>query len=201
MPGKLIIIEGIDGSGTTTQSKLLAQKLKFLGIKTQLTFEPYNKNIIKIIKDSSSSLADLFLFLADRSEHYLKIKKWLTNNRWVISDRSFPSTLVYQWYTTSLKKQLSLNFILTLNNLSMFNIQPDLIFILDVKPTIALERLKKKKKKSLVDKYEKLHIMKKLSQGYRYLAHKYRWHLIDGNQSITNVNQKIFEKVSNYFLK
>lgn len=195
MRGKLIIIEGIDGSGTTTQTKLLVNKLKKNKIKVQLTKEPNQRQIINLLKFSNENITDLFLFLADRSFHYSKIKKWLKEGKWVISDRSFPSTLVYQWYITDLKKILNEKLILFLNHLSQFHIQPDLIFVLDVKPSIAFNRLKKKNNQSQINKYEKLYLMKKLYQGYLYFAQKYKWQIIDAHKSIEEVNQEIYQKV------
>lgn len=197
MRGKLIIIEGIDGSGTSTQTKLLVNKLKKINVKAQLTKEPYQKQIINLIKLNKENITDLFLFLADRSIHYSKIKQWLKEGKWVISDRSFPSTLVYQWYSTNLKKILDENLILFLNHLSQFDIQPDLIFILNIKPSIAFKRLKKKNNQSQIKKYEKLQLMKRLSQGYLYFAKKYNWQIInvDAYKSIEDVSQEIYQQV------
>jgi dTMP kinase len=195
MKGKLIIIDGIDGSGTTTQSHLLVKKLRKYQIPTQLTKEPNNKYIIKLIKENRENIADLFLFLADRSLHYLKIKQWLKEGKWIITDRSFPSTLVYQWYAGDLNQLIAENLILFLNHLSQLHIQPDLIFILDVNPQTAFNRLKNKNKKSQINKYEKIKLMKKLQLGYRYFAKKYQWKIINANQSIEEVNKNILEEV------
>lgn len=87
------------------------------------------------------------------------------------------------------------NLILFLNHLSQLHIQPDLIFILDVNPQTAFNRLKNKNKKSQINKYEKIKLMKKLQLGYRYFAKKYQWKIINANQSIEEVNKNILEEV------
>ncbi|MCS7183950.1 MAG: dTMP kinase [Patescibacteria group bacterium] len=195
MEGKLIIIEGIDGSGTTTQAKLLAQILKKENLKIKLTKEPLDNKIIDLIKKSSDNLLDLFLFLADRRKHYLQIQKWLGENKWVISDRSFPSTLVYQWYATNLKKVINEKLIIFLNGLSQLKIKPNFVFILDVEPEIALQRLIKKNNKSKINKYEKLALLKKFREGYLYFAKKYNWKIIDGQKQIKEINKIIYNQI------
>lgn len=195
MRGKLIIIEGIDGSGTTTQSFLLYKNLKNKKYKVKLTKEPYNKKIINIIKQKNDPLIDLYLFNLDRHLHYDLIKKWLKEFHFVICDRSFPSTLSYQWYATYLKNKIPENIILFLNNISQKNIKPHYVFILDIDPQAAYTRLTLKKNKSLIKKFEKVKFLKKVRKGYIYFAKKFKWHIINSNQEINAVNQSIINKI------
>ncbi|GIW65986.1 MAG: thymidylate kinase [Candidatus Parcubacteria bacterium] len=200
MLGKLIIIEGIDGSGTTTQSKLLFKYLKANKINSILTKEPFNKYLVNLIKKNKEPIIDLFLFLADRSIQYSKVRQWLKEGKWIVSDRSFPSTLVYQWYLNEkLKKLINKNLIIKLNNLSQFNIQPDMVIVLDINPQVAIKRLKNKIKKSKISKFEKLSLLKNLSQGYLFFAKKLNWNVIDGNLSINEVHKNICQKIINKF--
>ncbi len=191
MKGKLIIFEGIDGSGTTTQSKLLFQYLKKNQKKVILTKEPQNKNLIKLIKENKNSLTDLFLFLADRSLHYQKIQKWLDQGLIVISDRSFPSTLAYQYYASNLSKEIKENFIFYLDHLSRFHLEPDIVIILDIDPQIALKRLQNKKKKSKITKFENLKFLEKVRKAYLKLAKKFNWLVIDGSRSKKEIRDEI----------
>lgn len=195
--GKLIIIDGIDGAGKTLQAKLLFQKLKKQKRKVILTNEPKNPKLIKLIKDSQEPITDLFLFLADRSFHYQKIINWLNQGFIVISDRSFPSTLAYEYYATFLKKELQENFVLYLDHLSRFHLSPDIVFILDLKPEIALERLKLKKKKSKIEKFEKIKFLKKVREGFLYFAKKFGWKVIDASKNVKEVHLLIDKEVQN----
>ena len=194
MKGKLIILEGIDGSGTTTQSFLLYNILN-KKYKVKLTKEPYNKKIINFIKRANDPLVDLYFFLLDRYFHYNLIEKWLKEFNFVICDRSFPSTLAYQWYSTYLKNIIPENIILFLNKISRKNINPNYVFILDIDPKIALNRLAYKKNKSDIKKFEKIVFLKKVRKGYIYFAKKFKWYIIDANQQINLVNQNIINKI------
>jgi dTMP kinase len=102
MKGKFIVLEGPDGSGTTTQSRLLAETLRAQGEDVVLTAEPTDCSIGKFIReqlslktiDSPSALQ--LLFCADRAWHIEKvIKPALEAGKTVISDRYVISTLVY----------------------------------------------------------------------------------------------------------
>ncbi len=202
MKGCLIIFEGIDGSGTTTQSQLLYQKLKKLNQKVILTKEPQNNYLIKLIKENREPLTDLFLFLADRSLHYQKILSWLKNNDFVILDRSFPSTLAYQYYASNLKNQIKEKFILYLDHLSRFHLEPDFVFLLDLGPQIAFRRILLKKKKSKINKFEKLNFLKKVRQGYLYFAKKFNWIILDAHKSKEEINDEVLKILKlNHLLK
>ena len=113
MKGKFIVIEGIDGSGKTTQIDEISKWLPTSGLmgensKLIKTREPggslLGKKIRNLILDNNkdnkpSSLAELLLYSADRAEHISKIiSPALENQDWVISDRFCDSTLAYQGY-------------------------------------------------------------------------------------------------------
>lgn len=102
MPGTFIVLEGPDGSGTTTHSALLAEQLKKEGHDVLLTAEPTNSAIGLFIReqlkkksiDSPSALQ--LLFCADRAAHIENvIKPALAKGKTVISDRYVISTLIY----------------------------------------------------------------------------------------------------------
>lgn len=196
MKGKLVILDGIDGSGITTQSRLLAQTLKNKKKKIFLTKEPFDKTIIKLINKNQDPLIDFFYFLIDRIFHYKKIQNYLNKGFIVICSRSFPSTFAYQYYSTNLKRYFKEDLIFYLNHLSMNHIKPDLIIILDVSVKKALERLKIKKKKSLINKFEKKKFLEKAKRGFIYFAKKYNWQIVDSNESIEKVFNKIYSLVS-----
>lgn len=195
--GKLIIIDGIDGAGKSFKAKILFKKLKKLNKKVILTKEPKNKNLIKLLKENKKPLIDLFLFLTDRSLHYQKILKWLNQGYIVISDRSFPSTLAYQYYSSNLKKEIKENFMLYLDNLSRLHLEPDIVFILDLSPKIAFQRLKQKIIKSKIKKFEKIKFLSKTRNGFLYFAKKFNWKIIDAEKSPLEVYLLIEKEIRN----
>jgi dTMP kinase len=198
MKGRLIIIEGIDGSGGTTQCSLLYKNLKKKFKKVLLTKEPQNKKIINLIKETKDPVADLFLFLTDRFLQYKKLKNFLDKGYIVISDRSFPSTYAYQFYYGGLRKIFKEDLIKKLDKISRNNIEPDLVIILDIDPEIAIKRLKEKIKKSKVKKFEKIKILNIVRRGYLYYSKKFGWKIMDGRKDILTINReilKILEKI------
>jgi dTMP kinase len=195
MKGKLIIIDGIDGSGTTTQSELLYNFLKANKIKTFLSKEPSNKEIINLLRKNQDEFIDMLLFLIDRSLHYKILEKYLKDGYTIVVDRSFPSTLAYQYYSTNLRNKIKEELVVFLNHLAMRHIQPNLVIILDVDPSIAIKRLKKKKKKSIIKKFEKLDFLKIVRKGFIYFAKKFKWKIIDSSKTITEVHNEIIKEV------
>ncbi len=102
MKGRFIVLEGPDGSGTTTHTKLLAERLQKEGRDVLLTAEPTNSEIGKFIREQlklktiPSASALQLLFCADRAAHIeTVIKPALAAGKTVISDRYVISTLVY----------------------------------------------------------------------------------------------------------
>lgn len=102
MAGRFIVIEGPDGSGTTTHSKRLADRLSELGQDVLLTAEPTDRHIGRFIREQlaaktiPSPAALQLLFCADRAAHVdLDIRPALAAGKTVISDRYALSTLVY----------------------------------------------------------------------------------------------------------
>lgn len=104
MTGKYIVIEGHDGTGKTTQRDLLIKKLEDQGIHAIAIREPgetpIGNKLREIIKDGileRQALTNLLLFTADRNETWLQvIKPALASDTWVISDRNWYSSWVYQ---------------------------------------------------------------------------------------------------------
>lgn len=194
MKGRLIIIDGIDGSGITTQSELLYKFLKSKKRKVVLLKEPSDKKIINLIKKFNNPLIEFFLFLIDRKINFDKVTNYLKRGYIVICQRSFPSTFVYQFYL-NLRNIFEENLVYYLNHLAMNHITPDLVLVLDVNIEEALKRLKIKKKKSKISKFEKKEILKKAREGYLYFAKRYNWKLINSNLSIKEVFEEIKKEV------
>ncbi|MCR8433097.1 MAG: dTMP kinase [Crenarchaeota archaeon] len=137
----IIVIEGIDGSGKTTQARLLFERIARAGCKVALLIEPtvgvYGKIIRDKIKSGNYSPMELYeLFLRDRKLNARNIRKLLDLGYIVILDRYYISTIAYQG-----AQGIPISRILM--DHSEFPI-PDVVIILDVDPETALKRLKRK---------------------------------------------------------
>ncbi len=157
--GKFIVLDGIDGVGTTTHAKALGTWLKKHGYSVTLTQEPTTLSIGSLIQsliksDETSAFVDALLFAADRLAHLDKIiLPAISAGNIVISDRYVESSIAYQ---TAAGAELS--WILELNRFARV---PDAIIILDVDPEIGLQR-----KKVLSDKFEKVDFLRKVREIY-----------------------------------
>jgi dTMP kinase len=193
-PGKFIVIEGLDGSGQSTQAKLIFNYLKERRKKVLLTKEPttYSKPAkeIRKILDKKKKIDPFrlqLLFARDRKEHLEKeIIPALKRNKIVISDRYLFSSLAYGMASgVSFKKLLELN--------KKF-ISPDIVFFLRVRPQICIERIKKRGEKLTLfedkKRLEKVYknyqkIFKKIKEDFAFL--KCQVKIINGEGTISKV--------------
>jgi dTMP kinase len=190
--GKFIVIEGLDGSGTTTQANLLVKYLKKQGGKVYLTGEPTRSLIGGLIESQisgdwkSSPECLQLLFTADRAYHLEKeIIPLLKRKITVICIRYILSTLAYgsidikdnQWLIN-----LNKNFIL-----------PDKTFLLKVSPKTCIKRIKRERfHKELFEEEEKLN---KVYKNYLKFAKKFKnTHIIDGEKIIKEIHNETIKK-------
>jgi len=188
--GKLIVFEGLDGSGQSTQAEFLKDFLKEKGYKVILTKEPTldsqaGKEIKGVLekkkKISPKELQELFA--KDRKEHLKTlIIPALEQGKVVISDRYFFSSFAY-----GQASGLDLNWLIKINNEFLL---PDITFFLAVSPKVCLERIKKRKKeRTLFEEKEKL---EKVYRNYQKIAKKFpNVKIINGEKPIKEVFEKI----------
>ena len=147
MTGRFISFEGGEGSGKTTQIRLLHKHLVSENRPVLLTREPGGTPSAEAIRalvltgaqDKWHPVSETLLFLAARVEHVERvIKPALADGKTVLCDRFIDSTMVYQ----GLGKQLGMDYIAALHNLILGNFQPDVTVLLDINPAIGLERVK-----------------------------------------------------------
>jgi len=139
---KYAAFEGIDACGKTTQTKLFYEYLMRSGKDVFLTKEPGDtiagKKIRNIIlNDNIDDKAALLLFLADRALTVNKIKDKLKNS-YVVSDRSFYSTVAYQSYGSG----IDLNLVERFNQFATGGLKPDIVFYIDISVNVMYERLR-----------------------------------------------------------
>jgi dTMP kinase len=206
-----ITFEGIDGCGKTTQVSRFASTLRKTGIPILVTREPGGTEIGQAIRNilldvdntNIAPLAELFLYAADRAQHVAEvIKPALAANKWVISDRYFDATTVYQGVALQHYDRL----IEVLNREATLECQPDITFLLDCPAEVGLERIAKRdQEEKKRDRFERktldFHI--KIRYGYLALAnkHKDRFRIIDGTLAEQRVAKKIREIISPYLPK
>jgi len=163
----LVVIEGIDGSGKSTVAKKLKEELEKRGYKVYLTSEPTNGpvgQIIRKILKKEIVIDEKFLphvltllYTADRYYHQKEIREALEKYDYVILDRYYHSTIVYQHFL----QDIPLSFILDMHK---FVIRPDIVFVLDISPKTALKRLEKSRE--IKEYFEEKEKLEKLREGY-----------------------------------
>ncbi|MHA1489027.1 MAG: dTMP kinase [Promethearchaeota archaeon] len=182
-----IVIDGIDGSGTTTHCRLLTGFLENEGFKVYLTQEPSNSEIgillRKFLKNKDiPPITDALLFAADRNLHYNNdIKKKLDEGYIVISDRYIESSIVYQ---SAQSDEISIEWV---KNINKFIGWPDVTIILDIDPKISLAR----KTNEDLEKFEKTSFLSKVRNLYLARAKQQSYHVVSSDDIIELVQQKI----------
>jgi dTMP kinase len=202
--GKLITLEGGEGSGKTTQARLLAERLQSAGRDVVLTREPggtpFAEQVREFIMASRTAehgvLAEALLFYASRADHLEKvIRPALSAGRWIVCDRFSDSSRVYQ----SLAGGLPLETYFALEQIVVAPTVPDLTCILDVPPEDGLRRATARQDKTgqlAADRYEGrgLHFHEKLRKGFLHIAQSdpQRCVVIDGAGTPEEIADRIW---------
>lgn len=199
-PGKLIVIEGLDGSGKTTQVEKIANKLKAKKIAVISTKEPTNGVIGKLIRQVLGGAVNIplvsfqYLFVADRTAHQEEILKYLKEGKWVISDRYFWSSVAYGMADKDDVDYENKNQVMLVAQsiLSMYHqfVIPDYTFCLDVSLDTAMKRIAEKEHKEI---YERLEKLQKIQKGYDWLLTQFPREIttVDGEKSIEEVTSRV----------
>ncbi|MFB2817049.1 dTMP kinase [Umezakia ovalisporum] len=201
MSGKLIVFEGVEGSGKTSQMQLCYQWLQNLGLSVVLTREPggteLGSHLRRLLLDKLdnkpiSEVTELLLYAADRAQHVeQELKPNLAAGKYVLCDRYTDSTTAYQGYG----RGLNLSLINQLNYIATGGLQSDLTIWLDVDVEVGLAR--KKGNAVGLDRIEQETITfhRCVQQGYADLATRYpsRIARVDGNLTQAAVQQVIQE--------
>lgn len=165
--GKLIIFEGGEGSGKTTQINSFGEWLDERGVPYTTTREPGGTPIAEEVRnllldpenEEMESLTELFLYSAARAQIYLeRIIPTLEAGEWVLADRSWPSTEAYQGSAGN----VDMGIIKDLTRVATTGVTPDLLYIIDIDPVIGL-RLEENPDR-FADKGLEYH--QKVRQGY-----------------------------------
>lgn len=186
MRGRLIVLEGIDGSGKTTLGRALAQSLGAV-----FTAEPSEGFVGDALRrageEEGHPLLEALLFVADRAHHTHRMVDWLEEGRDVVCDRYYASTLAYQ--TAALGEGLR-PWLRELNDKVI--IRPDATLLLDIDPDEGMARVNSRGGTS---KFEKLGYLREVRRQYLRLAEEDGFIIIDASRSQEQVLDEALTKV------
>ncbi len=208
----LITLEGIEGSGKTTQIDYIAAYLQKSGLDYFITKEPggteLGAKIRSILLDPENinihPMTELLLYAADRVQHIKElIAPMIEAGKVVICDRFHDSTTVYQGFT----RGIDVSLIQRLNSLVLEGLTPDITFVLDLDPEIGLKRAWKqirngsRSESETRFENEKLQFHESVRNGYLELARQEpdRFIVVDASADPSNVWDQIFEQLEKCF--
>ena len=177
-----ICLEGIDGSGKSTQIELLVNWLKECGIEVLRVFEPTDSPVGRLIRDmlQNPNATDenfqktlALLFAADRIILMNKIRDAEEVGKIVLSDRCFYSSLVYQ------------NGVEWISEINKFAKRPDIVLLMDIDPETAISRCEGN------DSFEEADFLQKIRNRYLELGNKENFMVINANNGLNKVHDDI----------
>lgn len=209
-----ITLEGIEGSGKTTQIGRLVEYLENRGLECITTRQPggtpIGETIRSILLDPSNRdldpMAELLLYMADRAQHINAfIKPCLNAGQVVVCDRYFDATLVYQGFA----RGLDIELIQKLHRLLFEDLKPDVTLLLDLAPQVGLgrawEQLNQGQRSGHESRFEAEAIVfhEAVRAGYLELARLEpdRIQIIDAAQTEDQVHDAMIKVVSSYIDK
>lgn len=201
--GFFITFEGIEGSGKTTQIRLLADYLQNKGYEVLVSREPggtpLGEKIRNLLLDPQYDFMDyrteVLLYAADRAQHVKeKIKPALGKGKIVISDRFADSNLAYQ----AAGRGLDYEMVYQINDWVIDSTWPDLTFILDIDIKEGLNRARAQSSEAEGDRLEREvdEFHQRVRDAYLQMAEKERFALVNAGESIENVQKNIENIIS-----
>ncbi len=202
-----VVLEGVDGSGTTTQVELLAESLRARGNRVHVTREPTTGPVgrflrtaleKKLVDETGQALrldwaAMALLFAADRVDHLKReVEPKLAEGYVVLSDRFDLSSLLYQ----SLTSPLGAEALPWLKNINAQVRRPDLTLVLDLPAEMAAQR--RALRGGEPELYEQSELQSRLVEGYRAaptLLAQDRIHVLRATGSIAEVASQVLNKI------
>jgi dTMP kinase len=211
---KLITFEGIEGSGKSTQIKLVAEYLSQRNVSLIVTAEPSGTGIGRKIgsilfnRENNNMCAEteMFLFCAARAQHVRElIMPALKQNKIVLCDRFSDATYAYQGAGRGLDKK----FIKLINDYSSMLLKPDLTLLFDLPVEIGLHRANKRndnlKESSSIDRFEKenMDFHRRIREGYLNISKNDpdRFRLIDANRDVDTIQEEVSRHIVEFIVE
>jgi dTMP kinase len=208
--GWFVVVEGIDGSGTTTQVQRLADRLRTMGVLVRATREPSDGPVGMLVRQVLSGRVVVpggrspgwatmaLLFAADRMDHVeSEIEPFVAAGGVVLSDRYDASSLAYQSVSSGVEAKEAVEWIRSLNRYAR---RPELTIVLDLPPDVAAER--RARRGDAAQLYEQNEMQRQLAAFYKKLAKHMpndRVAVIDGNSTIDDVHARVWDAYSHTF--
>ena len=197
-----IVLEGIDGSGKSSQIKLMEEKLTAAGHKVATTLEPSTGYIGSLLTDiltgkvKTDHRVIAALFAADRLEHITNpttgILHLLAEGYTVISDRYYFSSYAYNGYYSGM------DWVIALNKQCSSLLRPDLNIFIDVPPEVSMARIRANRQTT--ELFEKLETLTKVKaqyfEAFEQLKNEEQIFITDGNRPLQEIASDIWNKVS-----
>jgi len=207
LDGKFITLEGIDGSGKSTQLRMLASELRLRQFDVLTTMEPGGTPLGRRLREafleteeSVSPLAELLLFAADRAQHVnFLIKPALEEGKLVISDRYADATFAYQGAGRGFSEEM-VNEVIAL---ATSGLKPDLTLFFDLPVEKGLERTNshndEKRKNNRMD-LETLDFYRRVRDAYLGIADREpeRFRVINGDSSVSEIQSEVISVVEEF---
>lgn len=202
--GGFIAFEGIDGSGKSTQSALLIQRLRREGIPCYATMEPTDSPIGSLIRQimtgriKTDNKVIAALFAADRLDHLLNevdgIAAKIDEGTTVVTDRYYFSSYAYN------SVHMPMDWVIKANEQSSAILRPSVTVFIDVEPDTALERIAKNRFRQ--ELFEKKTMLVKVRENYmkafKLLEKEEKVVIIDGNQPEEKIAGMVWDEVKGY---
>lgn len=205
--GYFITFEGVEGSGKSTQIKMLAERLIAHDFPIVLTREPGGcaiaDKIRTILLDADNSdmapLTELLLYSAARAQHVNQvITPAMASGAVVLCDRYCDATVAYQSHGRGIDRQL----IDSLNRMACQGMTPDLTVLIDCAPELGLERARRRIEAATGPREERFELEtvafhQRVREGYRQLAEigAHRFIVVDGNDTLDSISDQIAVQV------
>lgn len=199
--GVFITFEGGEGTGKTSQIKMVKDFLSSKGVDCILTREPggidISEQIREVILNTKNTAMDYkteaLLYAAARRQHMVeRVIPAINEGKVVLCDRFLDSSLVYQGYT----RGLGIDEVLDINKYVIENYMPDLTIYLDIEPEKGLERISKNKGREInrLD-LENIDFHNKVREGYKKLLSMYSHRIeeVDASSSLEDVYDNIIK--------
>lgn len=210
MRGKFITFEGIDGSGKSTQARLLAGELRLKGYNVLTTCEPGGTPLGRRLREAFleteetvAPLAELLLFAADRAQHVeFLVKPALEEGKIVVSDRFADATIAYQGAGRGFPEK-TINQIV---NLATGGLKPDLTVFFDLPIEKAILRANSRTENETVRNRmdsETTDFYKRVRAAYLKIAEKEskRFRVVEASGSVEEIRARVMEIVTKFLEK